>query len=624
MKLHSTFFTISMALVLTACSMTLAEDVTPPPGAVQAPQATHAPVFPENAPDLANGEVIYAEKCAACHGERGMGDGPQAEQLQVPVAALGAPELAAAASPADWFLTVTLGNIDKFMPPFASLSDQERWDVVAYALSLSTSEGQVARGKALFEANCAGCPTAPFSDQATMAALSGQELVGLLVDGGEGLPPFGASLSDEERQEVAAYLRSLSFAAPAPTPQPATSTPMQAATPSESPAGEGAPAEGTPEAAEATPEASTPEGIGTVSGKILNGSGGAVPAGLTVRLYGFDHNTEADAAPQQVVDMTVEAGADGTFRFDDVEIPEGRIFYAEVDYKGVPFQSELTFTEAGLSDVLIPDVTIYESTTETGALVTEELFVFFEFNSDGTVRIFEQFYISNQGDRVVLVDTDGITIPILPVPAGVADLAFQPTQDSAALLPTESGFAMPPSDSPYGIIAFYTLPYDKKLALDLPFALPVASISVVVPEGIKVASDQLEDGGLREMQPGVTFQIYSGGILSADESLRMTLSGKVKTASGTSLTWGNPNLLIGIGALGVALILAGAWLYLRDRHRDANDLEAEEVEGDGFESSEEVMDAIIALDDLHRAGKIPDEAYQARRAELKEKLKDLV
>ena len=31
-----------------------------------------------------------------------------------------------------------------------------------------------------------------------------------------------------------------------------------------------------------------------------------------------------------------------------------------------------------------------------------------------------------------------------------------------------------------------------------------------------------------------------------------------------------------------------------------------------------MIDAIIALDDLHRAKKISDEAYQKRRAELKE------
>jgi hypothetical protein len=35
------------------------------------------------------------------------------------------------------------------------------------------------------------------------------------------------------------------------------------------------------------------------------------------------------------------------------------------------------------------------------------------------------------------------------------------------------------------------------------------------------------------------------------------------------------------------------------------------------------MDAIIALDDLHRAKKIPEEAYQVRREELKKRLKEL-
>jgi hypothetical protein len=33
------------------------------------------------------------------------------------------------------------------------------------------------------------------------------------------------------------------------------------------------------------------------------------------------------------------------------------------------------------------------------------------------------------------------------------------------------------------------------------------------------------------------------------------------------------------------------------------------------------MDSIIALDDLHRAGKLSDDAYKARRNELKNTLK---
>ena len=49
---------------------------------------------------------------------------------------------------------------------------------------------------------------------------------------------------------------------------------------------------------------------------------------------------------------------------------------------------------------------------------------------------------------------------------------------------------------------------------------------------------------------------------------------------------------------------------------------AKKDSGAEFESSEDVIDAIIALDDLHRAKKISDEAYQKRRAELKDILKE--
>jgi hypothetical protein len=77
--------------------------------------------------------------------------------------------------------------------------------------------------------------------------------------------------------------------------------------------------------------------------------------------------------------------------------------------------------------------------------------------------------------------------------------------------------------------------------------------------------------------------------------------------------------------LGIALLLAGAWMFLRDRNRvdGEDDMDDEDEEEDEFESAEDVMDAIIALDDLYRAKKITDDAYQKRRAELKEILKEM-
>jgi len=140
------FFTL--ALLLSACNMTLAEDITPPPGYVHPTPVPTLVLYPSQKPSVANGERIYAEKCAACHGDTGLGDGEQGIQLGVTVRAFGLAEVARPASPAQYYTAVTRGNIERFMPPFASLSDQERWDVVAYALTMHTTPEQIERGLA--------------------------------------------------------------------------------------------------------------------------------------------------------------------------------------------------------------------------------------------------------------------------------------------------------------------------------------------------------------------------------------------------------------------------------------------------------------------------------------------
>jgi hypothetical protein len=79
-----------LALVfLSACSFSLAEDITPPPGAEQVNlPGTQSPpsvemVYPLVPPNPINGQAIYAEKCAPCHGATGQGDGPKARQQLV-------------------------------------------------------------------------------------------------------------------------------------------------------------------------------------------------------------------------------------------------------------------------------------------------------------------------------------------------------------------------------------------------------------------------------------------------------------------------------------------------------------------------------------------------------------
>lgn len=621
MKFRSILFVAIIVLLLTACNMTLAQDITPPPGAFQQAQPTHGPVFPAQAPDLQNGAVIYAEKCAACHGNTGMGDGPQGLQLPLPVAALGLPEVAAQASPADWFLVVTLGNIENFMPPFASLTDQERWDVVAYAQSLSATPEQISQGEELFNENCADCPTDFFRNQEKMAVLSTDDLVNMLAAGEEGLPALGEMLSQDELAAVAVYLRTLTFSASSLAAEPAPAIATAAPAQNETPSAEGTPSE--TEQVDVTPEAAVvPTGSGSVSGKLINGSGGEAPAGASVTLHGFEHAMEANSTPQEVVTQTAESDSNGVFTFEDVEFPEGRIFLVEVNYQGVIFQSELAFSAADTNELTIPDVTVYDSTTDSGGLVVEQLHISFDMAVDGAVQVFELFTISNLSDKAYIFATDGTSLPFMPLPDGASNVGLELSQDSAPLLGTEAGeLVIQPSDDFYSIIAFFSMPYDKSLELSQPLALPVSSALVIVPEGIKVKSDQLTDEGMQQTQQGFNVQMYSSSSLSAGSPLEMTLSGRVKSAAAGSDN--RQTLLIGAGAFGVVLILAGVWMFLRDRNKlDEDDFENDDEE-DEFETAEEVMDAIIALDDLHRAKKIPDEAYQMRREELKNRLKEL-
>ena len=608
MKLQHAIVFIVGAILLAACNFTLAADITPPPGYIPpTPMPTLGPLFPAQAPDIENGKAIYVEKCAPCHGDTGLGDGAQGKQLPVTVAAFALPETARKASPAQWYTTVTQGNLDRFMPPFTSLSDQERWNVISYALTLHTTPEQIQKGKTIFETNCADC-AAKFQDQKKMAALSDDDLVRVIRNGDDEIPAFGSGLSDEDAYAAAAYARTLTFAPPSPTPEPASVTGAQV------PA-EAAPLEGTPQA-EVQNEAAPAAGFGIVRGSLDNQTGKSLPADLTVTLHGYEHGADPNAGPQEVLTLTAPVEADGSFIFDNVEMPENRIFIAEVNVDGLTLQSDFAVVKNGANDLQLAPIKLYGTTADTSALKIEDVTMFFDFANENNVQVFIVYTFSNTGDKTIAVKMgDKQEIPFIKFPANAKGLGYEAAQDSAKFIPTSDGFAMPPSPTPYGLIAFASLPKDNKIEFSQPFEMAVTSVRILTPEGVKASSDQLTDTGVQQIQ-SANYQTYSAAHLKAGDTLTFTLSGKPKGAATTISS--QQTLLFGAGALGVVLILAGVWLYLRDRKRFEDE---EDEEQDEFDSPEDVMDAIIALDDLHRAGKISDEAHRTRRAELKDILK---
>lgn len=589
-------------------------------------QTTNGPLYPLVPPSPADGELIYADKCSPCHGVSGQGDGPQAAQLPNPVSAVGSADLARQATPADWYTQVTKGNLDRFMPPFGSLSDSQRWDVVAYAFSLSMPAEAMAQGEQLYQANCASChgeegegdgddaaglSMPDLTSQAFMAERSTADFFQAISAGVEGgMPAYGDQLSEEERWAISSFLRQLTFAAPDQavadqvTPVPTGEASAQPAETSQ------------PE----TPAAEASQVLGRITGEVVNASGGGVPEDLVLTLHGFDNM-------QMAITQTTTVNSDGSFAFEDVEMPVGRAFIIVTDYANTSYTSDIGRVEAGISTLNLP-VQIYDTTSDASILKADRLHLFFDFLDPKTLRVVQLYVISNPTDKTLVPAGEGEPTARFVLPEGATNLEFQDGALGERYIQTADGFgdsvAIPPGAGSYEVLYAYNMPYNRKLELVQPVTLPVDAVVVLVPEdGIKIKGGGLQDGGTRDVQ-GAQYRVYNGESLANGDTLQMTISGRPSSGQPTLSSSSNTNLLIGLGVFGVALVLTGVWLYSRRRATGAEEESDEEPAFVGeVDSAESLMDAIIALDDLYQAGQLPEEAYLQRRAELKARLQAL-
>ncbi len=112
---------------------------------------------PAARPSAARGAALYRADCAACHGARGLGDGPAGAHLDPPPADLAAADRAVRGTPSHDFQVVTLGVPGTRMKGWSDqLGVQERWDVVAYVQTLRFGGAQVAEGADLALGDSAG------------------------------------------------------------------------------------------------------------------------------------------------------------------------------------------------------------------------------------------------------------------------------------------------------------------------------------------------------------------------------------------------------------------------------------------------------------------------------------
>jgi mono/diheme cytochrome c family protein len=615
-------------------------------------------LFPSVPPSPARGQIIFEVKCAPCHGTDGLGNGPQAGGLPVPVSVIGLKDIASQYNPAKWFTVITRGQMDRYMPPFTSLSDAERWDVLSYVYTLSNTSKQVDEGAALYANLCATChgpngdaskgqtagSLVDFSDQAFMAQVTS---LGMYQSISNGLPPkmeaFNSQLNDAQIWALTAYLRTLNYDKSVPVAQapsatveaPAPVIPTDIANQNTTPDATlmaGVTPEGTADGTQtaAIEASSTPEATETavnlesiIFGLITNGSGDKLPANINIVLHGYVNMIET-------INLSTTVRSDGTYEFTNVPLESNIAYIVSADVDGTIYNSDVAVYDGSITDFDLP-ITVFETTTDISSISADRLHTFFDFSNPDTVQVIEIYIISNTSNKTIVAEEPGKVLLTYILPEGASNLQFENGQIGNPFFSTENGFGDPtnilPGANSYQLMYAFDMPYGKKLEIKQPFNVPVGSVIVMTPDGVKVSSDRLTDDGIRDVQ-GQSYSMYNAENFQAGETLTFSISGTPKTGSSVSATsdTSQTNLVIGLAIFGAVLILAGLFFFLRSRNSsdDMDDeLDPDEVDALGNDP-DQLMDAIACLDDQYKAGTLAQEAYQKRRDELKSRLKDIL
>jgi len=188
--------------------------------------------LPRGPLDVAAGEHLFAASCASCHGTDGDGNGPAAAAINPKPPAIGNADAMNAESPAMAFRKISIGVKGTAMPSFASqMTAAQRWNVVAYLVSLRERNRDAANGEGLYVQNCASCHGAAGRSEGSIARAltklpteigtlgwqaerSDSSIAAPIHDGVPGTPmPAATWLTQAQSRDLVAYIRGLALTA---------------------------------------------------------------------------------------------------------------------------------------------------------------------------------------------------------------------------------------------------------------------------------------------------------------------------------------------------------------------------------------------------------------------------
>lgn len=584
---------IALALLVTACGANLAGE--PEVVATVPPQPTAMPTvpadsLPDDLPDLATGARLFAQNCTACHGTNGAGNGELVQNGQVGNPGNMTDRAAVAVdSPQTWYTTVTNGNIENLMPPWAgSLSESERWAVSLYTYTLSYTPEQVERGQDIYEQHLAGFDAYDVDDPQAMVTVTDAELHAALTAAAPG------DLTEDDIWDAAAYVRTRSLAGV--------------------------------DAIGSSADTLTEPVNAAVTGTIVNGTqDSAPPDDVPVSLVIVEETAEG----VQVVDQR-DVNSDGDqFTFPDVEINPDYSYFALVPYQERQFISEPVSGSTLRGDALDLPVTVYELTSDQSAITIDRTVYQVSPQADG-LQVAQVTFYRNTSDRMFTSDRPigedgtqfGSVVTFLPPGAVVAGFGgsnpnrFIVSEEDFAVIDTQP--VLPGQQHTVQVI--YFLPYDGGAIVEHPLAYQLDGLVrlLVNPAPLDVSSDQLESLGQRQLGEQIYAEYGAELTLEAGEAVRYEISGGIDQATAAANRQSSPRntlaivafslaALAGVGAIGI--FAYGRWnAPERQRNREIDRL----------------TEQIAELDSQHDAGTLNHDVWHQKRNALKAQLRDLM
>jgi mono/diheme cytochrome c family protein len=489
-----------LASALSACS--LGGDFTPPAGSEVTAEEV-LPLQPTLPPDINRGAQLFAENCTRCHGDSGSGDGEMSGQLPVALPDFSSADAIANRTPLEWFDIISNGKIENLMPPWRdSLSEQERWDLVAYLYTLSMDEKSLQAS----QANLAN-PPAHLSDPAEMVHLSNADIAAQL---GENVLPYARTLWQNTPGTL-------------PNQPKAVDIPATA-------------------------------GDGQIMGGVTNATdGGTADGGLPVSLQLFDAAGNAQTAE------TITA-QDGTYAFSGLALAPEQAFVVSVRFQSATFNSEIVNTTEQ-THYTVP-VQVYQTSTDAADYVLDSVDTIVE-DASHSLRVTQLLQVRVSGTKA-LAGNGGAPALLIPLPNGARQVQLSDDALGRKTRATAAGIevfaTLPPAETAYQLLFSYLLPYEGEYEFLQLFPNTPQKVNLLTPTGnLQVSGAGWQAQGTAQLQDGSTVNHYLG---ANEKLISFNLSGYRKPLTRQWVLQEDGGTTAQLGLAGVILALATVWFAL--------------------------------------------------------------